>query len=70
MPGLSSILSLFRNEFNKVNNTGVQMLNSIYHTTLKLLANPIFGVETSRFCPFNATLKWTLSCNVTKSVNH
>ena len=29
------------------------MLNSIYHTTLKLLTNPIFGVEMSRFCPFS-----------------
>ena len=27
----------FRNEFNKFNNTGVQMLDSIYHMTLKLL---------------------------------
>ena len=31
MQGLSSILSLFRNEFNKFNNTGAQMLDSIYH---------------------------------------
>ena len=34
MQGLSSILSLFRNEFNKFNNTGVQMLDFIYHLTL------------------------------------
>ena len=31
MRGLPSILSLFRNEFNKFNNTGAQMLDSIYH---------------------------------------
>ena len=31
-----SILSLFRNEFNKVNDTGALMLGSIYHMTLKL----------------------------------
>ena len=37
MRGLSSILSLFRNEFNKFNNTGAQMLDSIYHMALKLL---------------------------------
>ena len=37
MRGLSSILSLFRNEFNKVNNTGARMLDSIYHMTLTLL---------------------------------
>ena len=29
MRGLPSILSLFRNEFNKFNNTGSQMLDSI-----------------------------------------
>ena len=34
MRGLPSILSLFRNEFNKFNNTRVQMLDSIYHMTL------------------------------------
>ena len=33
MRGLSSILSLFRNEFNKFNNTRVRMLQSIYHMT-------------------------------------
>ena len=31
---LPSILSLFRNEFNKFNNTGARMLDSIYHMTL------------------------------------
>ena len=36
MRGLQSILSLFCNEFNKFNNTGAQMLDSIYHMTLKL----------------------------------
>ena len=35
--GLPSILSIFRNEFNKFNNTGARMLDSIYHRTLKLL---------------------------------
>ena len=33
MRGLPSILSLFRNEFNKFNNTRVRMLDSIYHMT-------------------------------------
>ena len=36
MRGLPSILSLFRNEFNKFNNTGARMLDSIYHMTLNL----------------------------------
>ena len=30
---LASILSLFRNEFNKFNNTRARMLDSIYHMT-------------------------------------
>ena len=37
MRGLPSILSLFRNEFNKFNNTRARMLDPIYHmaNTLK-----------------------------------
>ena len=31
MRGLPSILSLFRNEFNKFNKTRARMLDSIYH---------------------------------------
>ena len=42
MRGLPSILSLFRNELNEVNNTGARMLDSIYPMTLKLLKNCIF----------------------------
>ena len=33
MRGLPSILLLFRNEFNKFNNTGAGILDSIYHMT-------------------------------------
>ena len=33
MRGLRSILSLFRNEFNKFNNTRARMLDSFYHMT-------------------------------------
>ena len=33
MRGLPSILSLFRNEFSKFNNTRARMLISIYHMT-------------------------------------
>ena len=36
MLGLQSIYSLFCKEFNKLNSTGAQMLDSIYHMTLKL----------------------------------
>ena len=33
MRGLPSTLSPFRKEFNKFNDTGARMLNSIYHLT-------------------------------------
>ena len=39
MRGLPSILSLFRNELNKFNNTRARMLDSIYHMPLRLLSN-------------------------------
>ena len=46
MQGLPSILSLFHNKFNKFNNMGALMLDSIYRMTLRLLKNHIFGVKT------------------------
>ena len=36
MRGLPSILSLFRNEFNKLNNTRARILDYIYHITNNL----------------------------------
>ena len=33
---LPSILSLFRNKFDKFNNTRARLLDSIYHLTLRL----------------------------------
>ena len=33
MRGIPSILSLFRNEFNKFNKTRARILDSIYHIT-------------------------------------
>ena len=46
MQGLPSILFLFRNEFNKFNNTGARILDSFYHMKLRLLLNLISGVKT------------------------
>ena len=46
--GLWSILSLFRNEFTKFNNTGAWMLDSIYHMTLRLRWYLISGVKKIR----------------------
>ena len=54
--GLPSVLSLFPIEFNKFNNTGARMLDSIYHMTLKFLKNHFFCMETSRFAIFYSTL--------------
>ena len=50
MRGLPSILSLFRNEFYKFNNTGARMLDSIYHMILNVIKSRILGVKTSIFC--------------------
>ena len=36
MQGLPSILSLFRSEFYKLNNTGAQIVDSIYHVLKSL----------------------------------
>ena len=52
MRGLLSILSLFRNEFNKFNNTRARMLDSIYHITLRLFWNLISVVKTLWFCHY------------------
>ena len=72
--GKPRILSLFRNKFNKFNNTGARMLDSTYHMTLnmlKLLKIAFFGVKTSIFCHIlrNVLFKWTSLRYVTKSVN-
>ena len=65
MRGLPSILSLFRNEFNKFNNTRARMLDSIYH------------MIKSRFCRKNViilplcTQRYYGRHNVSrKSINH
>ena len=46
---LPSILSVFPNEFNKFDNTGARMQDSIYHMTLKLHFISKFCIKTSRF---------------------
>ena len=44
--GLPSILSLFRNEFDKFNNRRARILDSIYPMTLRLLLNHFSAVKT------------------------
>ena len=46
---LPSILSVSSNEFNKFNNTGARMLDSIYHMTLKSHFISKVCTKTSRF---------------------
>ena len=46
---LPSILSVFPNKFNKFNNTGARMQDSIYHMTLKSHFIGEFCTKTLRF---------------------
>ena len=46
---LPSILSVFPNKFNKFNNTGAPMQDSIYHMTLKSHFISKFCTKISRF---------------------
>ena len=57
MRGLPSILSLFRSGFNKLNNTGARMLDSIYLGTLNSLKNRIFGVKKGKILLFTQRYK-------------
>ena len=56
MRDLQSILSLFRNEFNKFNNTEAWILDSIYHMTLKYFKITFFTWKCQYFVIFYATL--------------
>ena len=58
MRGLPSILSLFRNEFNKFNNTRARMLDSIYHMT-NTLKSHFWSKKSYTFVIMYATLLWT-----------
>ena len=44
--------NIFRNEFNKFNNTRAWMLDSIYHLTSRFLWNLISSIKTLWFCHF------------------
>ena len=68
MRGLPSILSLFRNEFNKFNNTRARMLDSIYHMTNTL--KPDFWRKNVIILSLS-TQRWYGRHNVSrKSINH
>ena len=68
MRGLPSILSVFRNEFNKFNNTRAQMLDSIYHMTNTLKFH--FWRKSVMILSL-CTQRWYGRHNVSrKSINH
>ena len=58
MRGLPSILSLFRNEFNKFNNTRARKLDSIYHMTYTLKSH-FWRKIRYNFVIMYVTLLWT-----------
>ena len=55
MPGLTSILSLFRIEFNNLNNTGAWMLEYIYH----MMKSNFWRKKLYKFVILYATMLWT-----------
>ena len=59
MRGLPSILSLFRNVFNKFNKTGARMLDSIYHMILKHFEISFLAYKRYNFVKMYPTLLWT-----------
>ena len=52
MNGLSSILSLLRGAFDKFNNTGARMLDSIYHICMTVKMKSYFWHENVRVLPY------------------
>ena len=68
MQGLLSILSLFPKKFNEFNNTGARMSDSIYHVTLKLFSNNIFGVKTLWFCHMHDMMLKASFHNVSRKI--
>ena len=56
MRGLPSILSLFRNEFNKFNNTRARMLDSIFYHMTNTLKSHFWRKKRYNFVILCATL--------------
>ena len=61
MRGVPSIISLFRDEFNKFNKTGAR----IYHMTLKLLKNAFCPTKRQDFATLTRRSIWRLLFNNT-----
>ena len=67
MRGWPSIVSLFRNSFDKFNNTGARMLDLTYHVTLNLFCNHIILALSNLLCKVILNV---IMCYVTKLVKH
>ena len=57
MGDLPSILSLFRKEFNKFNNTGARMLRFYLSHDIKITLKSHFWRENARFCHLLCNVK-------------
>ena len=68
MRGLPSILSLFRNEFNKFNNTRARMLDSIYRMT-NTLKSHFWRKKRYNFVMY-AMLLWTQGFSLASAIGH
>ena len=69
MRSLPSILSLFRNEFDKFNNKGERMLDSIYHMALNYLKSHFWCENIKIFAYFTQCYNGRHYAS-RKSVNH
>ena len=59
MLGLPSILSLFRKDYDTLNNTIAQILDTIYHRTLKLLKIAFWRANNTILPSFTQLANWT-----------
>ena len=66
----TSILSLFRNKFNKFNNTGVLNVRFYLSYDIKIILKSYFWWENVRVLPLWVTLKVSFHNISRKSVNH
>ena len=70
MRGVSSILSLFLNGFNKFNNTGARKLDSIYHYDVQITLKSHFWCEKRKdFDSIYATFLFYFSVHCTHCKN-
>ena len=62
-------VSLFHDGFNKLNNTGTQLLDSFYQIPFKITLKLRLLSKITRFCHIHTTLLYPSLHNVTKNHN-